>query len=189
MSIGLHAKRYNPWRSQWSPRRKVVTVTVTITTTGTNEIPNETLPQFLVRLCLCYNHHYACHHRFWVTDDCTLTEYFVVPFTVWSVWSVCLCSHFDRVCFTLVLVSSCSSLVWTVNRSLLCTTATSFLPCVQCTGRFLPFRHKTIEQLPYCVGRAAGGHPACGRMLIRPPPSFKKMILEEVAKLKKKLPP
>jgi hypothetical protein len=26
------------------------------------------------------------------------------------------------------------------------------------------------------VGRAAGGHPACGRMLIRPPPSFKKKI-------------
>ena len=39
---------------------------------------------------------------------------------------------------------------------------------------YLGIRHKTIEQLPYCVGRAAGGHPACGRMLIRPPPSFKK---------------
>ena len=60
-----------------------------------------------------------------------------------------------------------------MNRSLFYN-SNKFLAVSQCTGRFRPFRHKTIEQLPYCVGRAAGGHPACGRMLIRPPPSFKK---------------
>ena len=163
MSIGLHAKRYNPWRSQWSPRRKVVTVTVTITTTGTNEIPNETLPQFLVRLCLCYNHHYACHHRFWVTDDCTLTEYFVVPFTVWSV-----CVH-SLIGFVLLWFwSLLARLLFEPWTDHCCTTATSFLPCVPMYRSYLGVPPQNNRAATLLCG-SGGGRASCLRQDAHPP--------------------
>jgi hypothetical protein len=119
------------------------------------------LPQFLVRLCRCCNHHYACHHRFWVTDDCTPTEYFVVPFTVWSVFTV-----WSGLFYFAFVVSSCSSLVWTVNRSLLYNSNKSFVMCPTLPVIFeLSATKQSSSYLVVWVGRRAG---------ICPPPSFKK---------------
>ena len=60
---------------------------------GSNFFHNSwwTLPQFLPQLCLCCNHHYAGHRRFWVADDCTTTEYHpTLPFSRQHV-AVCVC--------------------------------------------------------------------------------------------------
>jgi hypothetical protein len=170
MSIGLHAKRYKPWRSQWSPRRKVVTVTLMIITTVTvhnfihkflmnpTTVPSTIMPLLWPSLCLPSPFlSYRRLHTNWV--HCTLRYHsFFNTTTRRSLIGF-------HICFSLVS-SILARLLFEPWTDHCCATATGFLSCVPLYRSFFALpsqksKSKIVRNQAHTLSKVCPGLSRC----------------------------